>query len=173
MNLQGPTLPCHQLSDCISRAEEGDLRLIEEAPISNWMTGRLQVFFEGSWSQVCAGLFDPADANVACRQLGYGAGTVVPQFLSDAEFAALASTPVFPEVAITGSGCNGTEQSLLDCGPDLDYLGSFFNRDCLNSGGAGLVLGCVGTPAEGTLRFQFPFLSAAPSFLKLGGLPAT
>ena len=122
------------------------------------MTGRLQVFFDGSWSQVCAGLFDATDANVACRQLGFGAGTVVPQFTTPADRAALKSTPVFPEVAITGAGCNGTEQSLLDCGPDFNSE-SFFIRNCLNSVGSGLVLGCVGAQEEGVLHLQIDWTS--------------
>ena len=46
------------------------------------MTGLLQVFFDGSWSQVCGGRFEVADVNVTCRQLGVGAGTIVPQFPS-------------------------------------------------------------------------------------------
>eukprot|EP00892_Ulva_mutabilis_P007288 jgi/Ulvmu1/4931/UM204_0002.1 len=130
-------------------AAEGDLRLIDEAPVANWVTGRLQVFFEGSWSQVCAGSFMAPDANVACRQLGFGAGTTIPQFLSDAERVVLQSTPVFPEIAITASNCAGTEERLLDCSGELNPE-FFFGRDCLNSNGLGLVIGCVGTPVTAT-----------------------
>ena len=115
------------------------------------MTGRLQVFFEGSWSQVCAGAFGAPDANVACRQLGYGAGTVVPQIVTDADRAALRAMGVFPEIAISGSGCVGTEERLLDCSPELPDPNFFFSRDCLNSDGFGLVLGCVAAPATGVL----------------------
>ena len=139
---------------CICRAEEGDLRLIEEAPIANWMTGLLQVFFEGSWSQVCGGRFEVADANVACRQLGFGAGTIVPQLLSDADLVRLQSTPVFPEIAITASGCTGSEERLVDCSQEIDtdtrdYFDYTFSRDCLDSTGAGLRIACVGTPGQG------------------------
>eukprot|EP00892_Ulva_mutabilis_P007291 jgi/Ulvmu1/4934/UM204_0006.1 len=145
-------------------AAEGDLRLIEEAPVANWMTGRLQVFFEGSWSQVCAGSFMAPDANVACRQLGFGAGTIVPQFLSDAERVTLQSTPVFPEIAISASRCAGTEERLLDCSGNLDP-DFFFTRDCLSSSGLGLAIGCVGTPggaAEGEFRLTDTSPEATP-----------
>ena len=57
------------------RAEEGDLRLVGETAFANWQLGRLEVFFEGSWSQVCGLLVSSADVAVACRQLGFtGAG---------------------------------------------------------------------------------------------------
>ena len=147
-----------QGSHCGCHAEDGDIRLVNEAPIANWMTGHLQVFFEGSWSQVCNGFFDVADANVACRQLGFGVGTVVPQFLSEADLATLRSTPVFPEIAITASGCTGSEERLVDCGQEedqtLDYRADFtFGRDCLNSIGAGLRIACVASPGTGKIPF--------------------
>eukprot|EP00892_Ulva_mutabilis_P005899 jgi/Ulvmu1/3681/UM017_0097.1 len=142
-------------------AVEGDLRLIEEEPIANWVTGRLQVFFEGSWSQVCAGNFDAADADVACRQLGFGAGTVVPQFLSEADRVTLRSTPVFPEIAITSSGCIGTEERLLDCSRELD-TDFFFSRDCLNSNGLGLVIGCVATPDSTATEAEYRLSDITP-----------
>ena len=143
----------HNPGRCL--AEEGDLRLVDEAPVANWMTGLLQVFFEGSWSQVCNGFFDVADANVACRQLGFGAGTVVPQFLSEADLATLQSTPVFPEIAITSSGCTGSEERLVDCEQEVNATPAYsfddtFGRDCLSSNGAGLRIACVASPVPGT-----------------------
>ena len=133
-------------------AEEGDVRLVDEEQVSNWITGRLQVFFEGSWSQVCATGFDAVDANVACRQLGFGSGTVVPQILSSQEIEERATINVFPDIAIIGSGCTGAEDRLLDCAPTPpgDYFNDFiFGRDCENSDGVGLVIGCVATPLQG------------------------
>lgn len=50
-------------------AEESDVRLADEEGVANWKTGRLQVFLEGSWSQVCTASFDDVDANVACCHL--------------------------------------------------------------------------------------------------------
>jgi len=54
---------------------EGDVRLVNETAISNWVIGRLEVFFEGSWGQVCCTAFHAPDADVACRQLGFGAAS--------------------------------------------------------------------------------------------------
>eukprot|EP00892_Ulva_mutabilis_P008497 jgi/Ulvmu1/6019/UM260_0003.1 len=59
-------------------AVEGELRLVNQTTVANWRMGRLEVFFEGSWSQVCGVQFDGADAEVACRQLGLAGGTVLP-----------------------------------------------------------------------------------------------
>lgn len=49
--------------------------------VANWDFGRLEIFFEGSWGQVCGSQFSDADATVACRQLGYtatGAAFLLP-----------------------------------------------------------------------------------------------
>ena len=137
--------------------------------VSNWATGQLQLFFEGSWGQVCAGLFDAADANVACRQLGFGAGTIVPQSLGDAAVD-LQSTPVFPEVVLTGSGCRGTEARLLDCGPAdnaVETYDSDFLRGCREAESAGLVLACVddtisGMPIHACACHRFATPSCVP-----------
>lgn len=146
--MQGKENAQHQ----IQHAGEGDLRLVDESSFSNWVIGRPEVFFEGSWSQVCAARFGAADANVACRQLGYGAGTVVPQFTS--EFDLQAPPRLVPPVAITESGCTGSEERLIDCGPDEseDYeIRPEFATGCLGTStlDPGLVLGCVAAPDNG------------------------
>lgn len=74
----GQELACH--------AEEGDVRVVGMTNIANWETGNLELFFEGSWGQVCAAGFVGPDAAVACRQLGYTAGASIP-FYAVATFA--------------------------------------------------------------------------------------
>ena len=54
-------------------AEEGGLRLVGQTAVDNWEYGRLEVFLEGSWGQVCDLQFTGPDAEVACRQLGFSA----------------------------------------------------------------------------------------------------
>ena len=142
---------------------EGDLRLIDQGEIDNWTTGRLQVFFEGSWSQVCATGFDAPDANVSCRQLGFGAGAVMPHALSTEDLDEFRRTNIYPEVAITGVSCAGTEERLIDCsvddGPrasDNFDSGNMFGRACLNSVGEGLVIACVTSLLQGPAAGTFP-----------------
>eukprot|EP00892_Ulva_mutabilis_P005574 jgi/Ulvmu1/3389/UM016_0005.1 len=135
-------------------AEEGDVRLVDQSTVANWQLGRLEVFFEGSWSQICAKEFDGPDANVACRQLGFGAGTVGPNRANGAQ-PPPSATIVFPEVAVTTLGCNGTEANLLECGPAPGRLSSFETRDCFDSVQPGLFIACVAeaeTGEEGALR---------------------
>lgn len=148
-------------SDWRVLAVEGDLRLVEQEKVANWVTGRPQVFFEGSWSQVCAGRFDNRDADVACRQLGFGAGTALVQELSREQ----PEINVFPEIALTGLNCTGTEKRLVDCETDpfafvdLDLVNPPpIDAGCQSSISNGLVLGCVRAPENG----------ATPDFAALG-----
>ena len=123
-------------------SEEGGLRLVDEAVVANWVTGGLEMFFEGSWSQICSGGFDAADVNVACRQLGYEAGSVLVRDLTSAGTASLRSVPVFPAVAIDSSGCTGSEERLLDCNQDGSSADESFGG-CSGPESFGLRIACV------------------------------
>ena len=139
-------------------AAEGDVRLVDDMMISNWVTGRLEVFLDGSWGQVCARGFGAPDAHVACRQLGYGAGTVLPRLMAGEdrdEVSTIITMQVFPDVTIIDSGCTGAESRLVDCGPDMvdenDYDYEYGRPDgChLSAFHLGLRVGCVRTPENG------------------------
>eukprot|EP00892_Ulva_mutabilis_P008801 jgi/Ulvmu1/6293/UM288_0001.1 len=134
-------------------AAQGDLRLRDEVSSGPWVSGRLEIFFEGSWSQVCGLGFDGFDANVACRQLGFGAGTANAaermRFREDGrlvEFRGVNGS--FAEVALTQVGCVGTEASLLECAGD-DVLQGFRTRECAERNDPGLFLSCVANPVQG------------------------
>ena len=111
--------------------------------VANWVTGDLQLFFDGAWGEVCSGLFQGPDADVACRQLGFGAGTV-GYFATGGAMDFEGS----PEVALTSVGCNGTETTLLECGPDL-AVDMFEFRACSGIRASGLRLACVEEEVEG------------------------
>ena len=53
------------------------MRLVDREDVNGFATGAVQVFINGEWGAVCSGRFDDRDADVACRQLGFVAGTAV------------------------------------------------------------------------------------------------
>ncbi|XP_053177484.1 scavenger receptor cysteine-rich type 1 protein M130-like [Scomber japonicus] len=69
-------------------------------------SGRLEVKSEQSWSSVCEADFDQQDAEVACRELGCGAPSVLQGALYG-EVEAPMWTKEFQ--------CGGNESALLDC----------------------------------------------------------
>ena len=46
--------------------------------INGYATGAVQVFQDGAFGAVCKTGFDEVAANVACRQLGFMSGTLIP-----------------------------------------------------------------------------------------------
>lgn len=140
------------------------MRLVEGTTVANWQLGRLEIFVEGSWGQVCAIGFGAADADVACRQLGFGAGAVSPSgergmFVAPAEPLRGSDRLVYPDVALVSPGCRGTEQTLLSCrGGPLASEGSAscFGTDRQGRGRSlmrsqGLILACVADAEDSVL----------------------
>jgi hypothetical protein len=124
------------------RAANGDLRLVNPRREDNWVSGPLQVFYDGHWGEVCNGIFGAADAAVACKQLGYSSGTVGYRFRPEtpaneigrkrANNATDPRDPVYnakPSLALVG--CRGNETKLTDCPLDTD-VGAFLARDFFN-----------------------------------------
>lgn len=62
----------------IACAGEGDLRIVDRVEVNGYVTGALQVFIGGAYGAVCTVAFDPVDADVACRQMGFIGGTSIP-----------------------------------------------------------------------------------------------
>lgn len=107
--------------------------------------------------KVCAAGFEGVDADVACRQLGYGAGTVATPTFFDSP-AVDPQQLLFPPVAITRSGCTGTEARLVDCGREDDFPSISVSRRCTDTSDydrdeqhAGLFIACVANEADGAL----------------------
>lgn len=64
----------------VHEADEGSTRLMAGSadPARLWEYGRLEIFMEGYWSNVCSiPGFNPAAAQVACRALGYDGGAAI------------------------------------------------------------------------------------------------
>jgi len=101
-----------------------DLRLVAGR---DQYEGRLEVYRSGEWQTVCDDSWDIKEAEVVCRQLGYGYAVLATQGAAFGE----------------GSGqqwerewhCNGNETSLDDC--------SSSNASCSHSKDASVI--CSGT----------------------------
>ena len=78
-------------------------------------SGRVEICNNNEWGSVCENLWGPADALVACRQLGFsefGATNV----------AYLDAPDGTGQIWLNNVECSGTESSLFDC--NADPLGS-------------------------------------------------
>ena len=91
-------------------AQARTLRLVGgEAPHE----GRLEILHDGQWGTVCDDYWDKEDADVACRALGYEAGSVdeAKRFRRAYFGAGEESVPIW----LDNLQCTGSEASLLEC----------------------------------------------------------
>lgn len=70
--------------------------------------GRVELCLEGKWGLVCDTSWSQPDANVACRQLGFGAYGSTPKYASF-------FGPGNGKFVVEGILCRGTESELIDC----------------------------------------------------------
>ncbi|XP_071957491.1 neurotrypsin-like [Antedon mediterranea] len=93
------------------------IRLFGDSPDNSSNIGRIEIKYEGEWSQICIRDWAVENAQVACRQLGYSRGY---QLYGDYE----SDSSLNYKVDFT---CNGSEDSLKYCKQKL-YIDSFCFR---------------------------------------------
>lgn len=157
------------------RAEEGDVRLVDEAKDANWVTGFLEIFLNGSWRRVCEAAFAAADVAVACRQLGYGAGTVARGLPSPGWRSSTAVDSKFGKRymhdAVIWPSCTGHEAVLMDCrekmweteGPWRADQWGLMSRGRCAAVGVGLRLACVAEEESGAVYIHHTRLRTTTS----------
>lgn len=80
--------------------------------------GRVEVYHEGYWHKVCDHDWDIRDANVVCRELGYG--TASEAITKARDYFGQG----FSQILLSELACTGTEKNLKQCGHPGYYLHS-------------------------------------------------
>ena len=76
-------------------------------PSSKNGTGRLEIYYKGTWGTICDDGWDINDANVACRELGYEF-TISHRRRNNVPYGK-------GQIWLHEVDCTGKEQSLSDC----------------------------------------------------------
>ena len=89
-------------------------------------SGRVEVFYNGTWGTICVDSWDLQDAEVVCRQLGYNGASSAP---ADAVFGQ-GTGPIW----LDDVHCEGNETSITQCSH-----GGWGVHNCGHSKNAGVV----------------------------------
>ncbi|GFR51391.1 hypothetical protein Agub_g13827 [Astrephomene gubernaculifera] len=84
-------------------------------------SGRVEVYYNGTWGSVCNGDLTALDAQVVCRQLGYYGGRAAPHTTLQYSYGydGRSSAPSW----LARLGCTGSETALVQC-PGVGGLGN-------------------------------------------------
>ena len=93
--------------------------------------GRVEIFMDGQWGTVCDDNWDLNDANVVCRQLGYGRADAV---YGEASFGQGSGPIHLDEVACTGSEMRLDQCSYSVLPPGQSYCNHGDDASVLCSG---------------------------------------
>ena len=107
---------------------------------SSYNEGRVEVNYNGEWGTVCDDGWDDTDADVVCRQLGFG----TYGYSHNHSYFGQGSGPIW----LDNVQCSGSESTLVTC----VHLGFNVTRNCSHSEDAGVR--CYGT--QGTLLYTTP-----------------
>ena len=94
-------------------------------------SGRIEVFFNHRWGQVCIDLLQPEALRVMCSQIGYNFTQIHPFSMP---------LPINSHVWIYSVDCTGNEDTLLECAFDEElHIGSFYGH-CSAAAGVTCIL---------------------------------
>ncbi|XP_063406062.1 deleted in malignant brain tumors 1 protein-like [Mytilus trossulus] len=129
----------HCFLNC-STKDEGGLRITEGLAENQ---GRLEVYYKGEWGTVCDNQFANVDAKVACKQLGYCSGLMIPAHKVEDGLGT---------IWLNNVNCSGSESELLNCTFNTDA------SNCRHYGDVGIhcFLNCS-QDGEGGLRISEGF----------------
>ncbi|XP_028399346.1 deleted in malignant brain tumors 1 protein-like [Dendronephthya gigantea] len=125
--------------ECTRRAITASLRL--KGPFSENGTGRVEVYYNGTWGTICDDEWDTKDARVVCHQLGYEDAI---RALHENQVPSGSGKMWLDEV-----DCTGKEQNIADC----SHIG-WGSTDCGSHENAGVE--CSSTAITVSLRIQGP-----------------